>query len=283
MPFDSETRGGKHTRKSNRPRDPKPFKTTLTPTGEAPTSKKTIPVAQTPGATVWATFYNIFSSYQGKPGGGYSHVIENFHSIDELASQLEGLGLRNKVAHLALVGHNEAAFSNQKEMGTVTFDPPLPGTSSVPDPLGRLGRDHPPPRPTSPNAFAKLAPYLLGDGMLSFFMCWSGGGQPGSELLKNVSSILPGRTIVGFCVSLEIGSGGANDPGNVCGVDEGQCSPAMKPLTPWGLPAKRAWMGKIIHEPALSRKGPPFHCANPHCPGHSDQRHDCPDGWWLLE
>jgi hypothetical protein len=249
---------------SKKPENAATFKTTPTPKGAVSSSVLTLPIPPASGASVWATLYNIFSSYGGKAGGGYSHVIENFHSIDELVARLEQFGLRNKVAYLALVGHNEAAFANQKEEGTVTFDPPLPGTPSVPDPRGRLGRDHPPARPTPLKTFEKLAPYLLPDGMLSFFMCWSGGGKRGS-------------------VSVEVGSGGDNQPGNACGVDQGRCAPTMQRLTPWCIAAKRAWRTKIIRIPVLGRTGPPFHCANPNCGGHEKADDDCPDSWWRLE
>jgi hypothetical protein len=279
----NKSNNGKKSAEGKKPENARTFKTTPTPKGEVPTSILRVPIPPAPGAAVWATLYNIFSSYGGKAGGGYSHIIENFHSIDELVAGLDQFGLRNKVAHLALVGHNEAAFANQKEEGTVTLDPPLPGTPSVPDSRGRLGRDHPPARPTALKTLEKLEPFLLPDGMLSFFMCWSGGGKRGSELLTTVSDLLPGRTIVGFCVSVEVGGGGDNQPGNACGVDLGECAPTMKRLTPWCIAAKRAWRGKIIRIPVLGRTGPPFHCANPHCGGHKEAGHDCPDGWWLFE
>jgi hypothetical protein len=231
------------------------------------------------GATVWATFYNFFSDYKEDTSSEYSHVLRHLHSIDEVVTGLEKLGLRGKVAHLALVGHNEAQYAGLPSDGTVTFNPPIPGSPKVP--TDGLVLAHEPAQPTPVTTFKKLDPYLLPNAMLSFFMCNSGAGTRGNSLLIEVSKVLPGRTIVGFCVLVGVGNLGRGRPGNACGADlSKQCWPALDPLTPWGMAAKRALDTKIIHTPALERNGPPFRRANPDCPGtHSAATHDCPGGW----
>jgi hypothetical protein len=253
----------------------KTFKTT-----PEPNSVKTMPISRTPGATVWAVFNNFFVRYKADPSSGYSHLLTGLNSIDEVVDGLEKAGLRNKVAHLALVGHNEAALAGLDSRGNVTYNPPIPGSElAPPDPKGRIGRDHYPAQPTPVATFKKLEPYLLPDGMLSFFMCESGGGKAGDELLKKVSLILPGRTIVGFCVPVETPNVGDSKPGEACGTQQGACEKLMNPLTPWGLAAKRAKDNTIVHIPALEKmaqNGPPYRCANTKCPGnHPKPDDDC--------
>jgi hypothetical protein len=46
--------------------------------------------------------------------------------------------------------------------------------------------------------------------MLTFFSCTSGKGPEGDSLLTEVSNVLPGRTIVGFCVYVVVGRNFAN-------------------------------------------------------------------------
>ena len=248
-----------------------PFKTT-----SEPNSIKTLSIPRTPGATVWAGFYNFFAGFEENPSSGYSHLLRNLHSIEEVVDGLEKAGLRKKVAHLALVGHNEALWAGLPPQGTLTFDPPIPGSERVP--ANELAPEHLPAQPTPVATLAKLEPYLLSDAMLSFFMCNSGAGKEGDKLLLEVPKILPGRTIVGFCVLIGVGKVLGGKPGNACGVVEGRCSPQMDPLTPWGLAAKRARNDMIVHIPALERKGPPYRCANPQCPTHAKAEHDC-KGW----
>lgn len=248
-----------------------PFKTTA-----EPGSVKTIPIPRTPGATVWASFYNFFGAFKDDPSSGYSHLFQHLRSIDDVVAKLKGADLEHRVAHLALVGHNEANLAGLPAQGNVTFDPPASDSPLVP--ASEIRPAHQPAQPTAVKTFGKLTPYLLPDALLSLFSCNSGGGERGDKLLLAVSSILPGRTIVGFCVPVMLGNVGASMPGNACGVVDGVCNPLMDPLTPWGLAAKRACDNKITHKPALERRGPPYHCANPECPTHAKATDDC-KGW----
>lgn len=250
-----------------------------------------------PGATVWAHFYNFLGAFKEDPSSGWSHTLKSVHSIDEVVAGLERAGLRREVAHLALVGHNEAAWAGLKPQGNVTFDPPIPGSDPVP--ARGLAPEHLAARPTPVGEFGKLSPYLRQDAWLSLYICNSAAGKEGDELLKAISNVLPGRTIVGFTVFVMVGNAGDTAlPGNACGTTSEldlKSDPQLSPLTPWGKAAKRAQNGAIVHVPWLEKKGtdtlvknkngyyhpvegPPFRCGNPCCPTHSSKDHDC-KGW----
>jgi hypothetical protein len=237
-------------------------------TNPQPCSVKVIPVPPTPGVTVWASFSNFSTVYAADPATGWSHCLSPFHKMDELIAFLEQSHLRNQVAHLAMVAHND-----EGRAGRVTFDPPLPDAKPLVDENDRL-----PAGPTSPDSFRRLEPYLLPKGMLTFFSCTSGKGPEGDSLLTEVSNVLPGRTIVGFCVYVVVGRNFANTkPGNASGTfhQRGVSEPAMSPLTPWSIAAKRAQNGAIVHKPFLEKAAPDWRCANPCCPGHKKREHDC--------
>jgi hypothetical protein len=238
-------------------------------TNTEPQSVKVIPVPPTPGATVWASFWNFSGAYVARPSTGWGYCLSPFHALDELVAFLEQSRLRNKVAHLALVAHND-----EGRAGVVTFDPSLPGAKPLVDENGRL-----PAGPTSPDAFKRLEPYLLPNGMLTFYVCRSGAGSEGEQLLTTISSLLPGRTIVGFCVYVVVGRNQANnEPGNASGslLRGGPSERAMTPLTPWGIAAKRAQNGAMVHKPYLEKQPPDWRCARVGCPGHEKREHDCP-------
>jgi hypothetical protein len=252
----------------------------------------------TPGPTVWATWSNFLGAYKKNPSSGWSHLICHLHSIEELIAGLEEAGLQKKIAHLALVGHNEAPWLGLRAEGTVTFDPSIPGSEPVPQ--RGLRPSYLPPQPTPAKTFEKLEPYLLPDAMLSLYVCKSAAGTEGDRLLKDVSLLLPGRTIVGFTVFVVVGgdSGSFDSPGNAAGTtfcEDGKSDPELQPLTPWGKAAKRARDGEIIHVPWMEKKGtmrrvllangthadiegPPYRCANDCCLGHDSKDHDC-EGW----
>jgi len=237
-------------------------------TNPKPCSVKVIPVPPTPGVKVWTSFWNFSGGYKPKPSTGWGYCLSPFHKMEELVAFLEKSQLRNKVADLAMVAHND-----EGRAGVVTFDPPLPDAKPLIYENGRL-----PAGPTSPKSFKMLEPYLLPNGMLTFYVCQSGAGWEGDSLLKAVSNALPGRTIVGFCVYVVVGRNLANnEPGNAAGSFQwgGRSEAAMDPLTPWGIAAKRAQNGEIVHKPFLEKAAPDWHCANPCCPGHKKQEHDC--------
>jgi hypothetical protein len=222
-------------------------------------------IASTPGATVWGGFANFFADFKENPSTGWSHVLHHLHSLDEVVLGLRKARLENGVSHLALVAHNDSGRAGRVPLGQVIAwnDPPAVAT------------------------FKKLEPFLRTDAMLSLFVCISGAGREGDALLKGISKHLPGRTVVGFCMYVQVGKGGGNDPGNACGTPEfnGSCSKVVDPLTPWGKAAKRARDGVIVHVPYLERNPPDFKCANPRCPGHKtrgdekeEREYNC-DGW----
>jgi len=231
-------------------------------------SVRTVPVPPTPGATVWASFWNFSGGFKANPSSGWSHCFNDVHHVEELAAALEKSGLRNKAAHLAMVAHNDAGRA-----GVVTFDPPAPGSTPEPPDWRR------PAQPTSLDTLHKLEPFLLPDAMLTFHVCRSGAGWEGDHLLKTVSTVLPGRTIVAFCVYVVVGKT-SSDPGNSCGtlLQGGDCEHRMLPLTPWGIAAKRARDGRIVHIPWLEKKGPEWRCANRECPTHHRREDNC-DGY----
>ena len=265
-------------KRSNRqePKNGTTFKTT-----PKKCSVRTIHVP-TPGYTVWATFYNFSGKYKENPASGWSHLLTGLQNFDELVDGLEKAGFRNKkAAHLALVGHNDAGRD-----GVVTFDK---GSELHP----RTGRKL--ANITPVDSFKRLEPYLLPDAWLSLYICISGAGERGDELLKAISNILPGRTIVGFVVYVVVGLFPNNDPGNAGGTafgEDGMSEPEFPPLTPWGKAAKRAQDGNIVHIPWREKKGvqrrithpngthedvegPPYYCANRDCCGHASKDDDC--------
>ena len=283
---------GRTSSKAKKPKNEIKFKT-----NRVDCSTRTYHVP-TPGATVWATWYNFLGTFKEDPGSGWSHLIGHLNSVEALADGLEKAGLRNKVSHLALVGHNEANWHGVRATGTVTFNPPIPG--GQPRPEVGLRPSYVPPQPTPVEAFANLAPYLLPDAWLSLYICKSAAGPEGDALLTAVSKVLAGRTIVGFVCYVVVGStGGFAKPGNATGTtfgEDGRSDPELVPLTPWGKAAKRAQNGLVVHTPWLEKKGtvrrvthadgthsieegPPYRCANQCCPGtHSSRDHDC-FGW----
>jgi hypothetical protein len=244
-------------------------------------SVKTIHVP-TPGYTVWATFYNFSGQCHPNPASGWSHLLTGLQDFDALVSGLEAAGLRDKkAAHLALVGHNDAGRD-----GVVTFDK---GGELHPKTGRKLARI------TPVDSFKRLEPYLHPDAWLSLYICISGAGERGDALLKAISALLPGRTIVGFAVFVVVGLFPNNNPGNAGGTaygEDGREEPEYTPLTPWGRAAKRARDGKIVHVPWKERKGqyrtvtlpnghhedievPPYYCSDDCC-GHIGKDDDCP-------
>jgi hypothetical protein len=286
----SDSNGG--TAKGRKPKGKATFKT-----NNVQCSTRTIHVPA-PGATVWATWFNFLGAFKENPSSGWSHLVSHLHSIDELVKQLETLRLRNSVRHLALVGHNESNWVGVRPDGSVTFSAPIHGGD--PRPKMGLRESYVPPQPTPPEAFAELAPYLLPDAWVSLYTCISAAGAEGDRLLKALSVVLPGRTIVGFTSYVVVGSsGGFADPGNASGTtfgEDGKSDPVLSPLTPWGKAAKRAENGMIVHIPFMEKhgiirrvtradgthenvEGPPYRCAAGECcPGHSSKEHDC-DGY----
>jgi hypothetical protein len=179
-------------------------------------SVRTIPVP-TPGPTVWATFYNFSGGYEPDPASGWSHLLTGLQNFDGLVNGLEKAGLRNtKAAHLALVGHNDAGRD-----GVVTFDK----GNELHSTTGRKLADV-----TPASSFKRLEPYLHPDAWLSLYICISGAGKRGDELLKAVSNELPGRTIVGFVVYVVVGRFPNNRPGNTAGTvcEDGVENPELR-------------------------------------------------------
>jgi len=170
-------------------------------------------IASSSGATVWAAFANFEGSFEANPSNGWSHLFNHLHTFEEVIDDLDKANLRGGVSHLALVAHNELGRA-----GAVTYGSPI-----VWDTV-----------PLFDELFNRLGLYLRSDSMLSFYSCVSGAGREGDDLLKAVSIMLPGRTIVAFCTYLQAGKSGTNAPGNVCGqtYSTGPCDPDLFPLTP---------------------------------------------------
>src|SRR5438105_1487049 len=199
-------------------------------------------------ATVWSFRVGAWAS---DTATGWSHTIGPFNTLRDLMTLFDNARLQGAIRRLAIVAHGN-------EPGVILLDRRLTAAT--------IG--------TFTTELHNLRRYLTSEAMLLFYSCIAGAGAAGSRLLVDLSTQLPGRTIVGFELYGLIGPAGLlNAPGNMTATDAANAQMAMQPnaqhglLGPWSQFAKRARDGEIVHIPVLEQNGRPNRtCANPACP-----------------
>jgi hypothetical protein len=140
---------------------------------------------------VWASHRAIQASWTDSTETGYDHVFL-FSSLTDLCGQMGPCNLRGKVQILGIVAHGPP-FSG----GLIQLDHDLTVESIS-------GFD---------SEFQLLRRYLTSEAIVVFYSCAAGYEGAGSALLIEISSRLPGRTIIGFTVWGVTSPFGSSHPG----------------------------------------------------------------------
>ena len=218
-------------------------------------------------ATVWAHFsgsvpgYRDLGEIDDTPQNGWSHVT-NFTTYNHLVAWLKDSTLYGEVSRLNINCHGQP--------GHLALDVPVNVTNH-----GRL---------------SGLGVYLRQPAKLVFTGCMTGRGPRGSIFLRRLSELLPGRKIIAFELVSILGSAdhqsfGAGDVHYGSGRSGGGLASsgalvATPRVTAWNAHSKWAWRGEIIRYPVFEQaRRPNFICANPACPGHSSEFHQCRGTW----
>ncbi len=205
------------------------------------------PASPGPTVSVWAPHALATAGVSWAPGNGWTTVLpEGFTSLSSLYMQLgtmqdESGDLRGRVASLGIFAHGPGGASSGNG-GELYIDPTLN--------VHALRR-----RPSSHWALARRVLRLLGrsfltpDAQVVLFACGGAAGSGGSALLRELSLLLPGRTVIGF-VTTGAFAHGVSTAGNV--IDTLVTGPPGGDLVgyprfePDGHSAKHAMDGSIV-------------------------------------
>lgn len=204
-------------------------------------------------ATVWAARVGVWQDRAYSTG--WSHTVQ-FNGLADLNDQLETANLRGKVTRLGILAHGDRP-------GIVQLDRPmsLHALSGFQQELERLRWS------------------LTSDAQLIFYSCIAGKSAEGDQFLSALSTMLEGRTIIGFTLYGETGAplGIVTSPGDVVARESSLTSSGRKlgVLTPEHVAAKWARNGMIVRNSPLERDVQ-RHCAKRGCPGHLSPRDRCP-------
>jgi hypothetical protein len=204
-------------------------------------------------ATVWAA---RIGNWHSDTSSGWSHNL-GFNALSDLLTTLGDEGLRGRVNRLGIVAHGDVG-------GLVQLDRNL--TVST---LSSFSRE-----------LNALKDYLTLNAMLIFYACVAGRAEPGTRLLRELSQILEGRTIVGFNV-YGCYSPHPSVPGQMRSSLMPSCSTGSTggPMSPWNEHAKWAYQGWIARWPYDEQiRRDSYRCGYPSCDGHRNPRDRC-TGW----
>jgi Domain of unknown function (DUF4347) len=129
-------------------------------------------------ANVWASHRLIHASWTDSRETGYDYVFL-FNSLTDLCNKMASSRLQGKVQILGIVAHGP-----QFNGGLVKLNRDLTVESIS----------------TFTEEFQQLRYYLTRSATVAFYSCTLGYGGSGSALMIEISSRLPGRTIIGFSV-----------------------------------------------------------------------------------
>jgi uncharacterized protein (TIGR03067 family) len=181
---------------------------------------------------VWAFRVFVFKPNKAQ---GWTHTI-HFDTLADLLKQLRERELQGRIAKLVIVAHGDSA-------GLVQLDRRLTVETSE-----SFAAD-----------FKQLSTFLAPEGKLMFESCQAGADEPGSLLLKRLSTYLnAGQTVIGFIVN-GLGPGHlgglAGDifeaPNSMPGMPASAFKGKKVLLTEDSVYAKWARAGKIVRLPVL--------------------------------
>jgi hypothetical protein len=175
-----------------------------------PRARRTARRAATPTMRVWACHDGVLAAWTA--ANGWSVVLEpKFSELRGLFRQLNSyrfgggllsgeMGLHDRIEHLGIVAHGP---HGEPDLGTLYVGP----ATTVP--LLQSNRQ------TRWNLRLIGQSFVTPDGRVTLFSCAAAAGRPGTNLMRALSLLWPGRTVTGFVTSAFVDPQWPNATGNL--------------------------------------------------------------------